>query len=482
MRRARQLAESTPASRERVVDLLRAVAIIAVVLGHWLITDIRYDPAGRLTGRSALGDLPWAYPLTWVFQVMPVFFLVGGYANAASLTAYRNRGGDAAGWLQERSARLVRPTTVLLLTLAVCATGASAVGAPADQVRTVVWFASIPLWFLSAYLTVVLLAPLTYRLHRRYGFAVPAVLAVLVAVGDLARFSGVPVVGAANFLFGWLALHQIGYAWRDGRLPPGPRIGLPLLLGGLIAAVLLTGPGPYPVSMIDVAGERPHNMSPPTIALLAVATAQLGLILLLRPGLDRWLRRPGPWSVVVAVNAVVLTVFLWHISAAALLAGALGGLHLLPTPPVGTAFWWLWRIPWLIMLAAVLAVLVAVFGRFEMRPESRKLPLPGPVRAALAAVPRRPWVRATLTVAGYAGAVFGLLTNSLAPKTAADPLGIPPVALIGYLLAAAVLRLLRTAGPRPAPQQPHPQPPSTQEPSTQHSSTQRPPRPSRGQD
>ncbi|WP_182877926.1 hypothetical protein [Microbispora sp. H10670] len=34
-REVRRLAEPTPPSRERFVDLLRAVSIVAVVLGHW---------------------------------------------------------------------------------------------------------------------------------------------------------------------------------------------------------------------------------------------------------------------------------------------------------------------------------------------------------------------------------------------------------------------------------------------------------------
>lgn len=439
MRRARHLAESTPASRERVVDLLRAVAIIAVVLGHWLITVVEYDNAGQLTGRSALGALPWAYPLTWAVQVMPVFFLVGGYANAASLTAHRERGGGGTGWLQDRSNRLVRPTTVLLLTLATCAAGASLVGAPPELVRMVVWFASIPLWFLAAYLTVVLLAPVMYALHRRYGFAVPAVLVALVGLGDLVRLADVPLIGTGNYLFGWLAMHQLGFALRDGRLPAGPRLGLPLLVGGLVVAAILTGPGPYPVTMIDVAGERPHNMSPPSIALLAVATAQLGLILLVRRSLERWLQRSGPWTVVVAINAVVLTVFLWHISAAAVLAGALAGLGLLPTPAVGSAAWWLWRIPWLLLLAMVLAALVAVFGRFEARPRTARGD-----RWRIPSVLRRADVRSPLTVAGYLALIFGLLGNSLTPREEPEPLGLPLLALAAYLLGAGTLRLLRT--------------------------------------
>jgi peptidoglycan/LPS O-acetylase OafA/YrhL len=103
----RELAARTPTRRERHIDLLRAVAILAVVTGHWLVITIEYDPGkGQLTGYSVLGVLTWSHPVTWLFQVMPVFFIVGGYANAASLNAHRHRGGGDAGWLLDRSARL----------------------------------------------------------------------------------------------------------------------------------------------------------------------------------------------------------------------------------------------------------------------------------------------------------------------------------------------------------------------------------------
>ena len=448
MRRVRELAETTPASRERYVDLLRALAITAVVLGHWLISVIGHAADGRLTGHSALSDLRWAHPLTWLVQVLPVFFLVGGYANAASLEAHRRRGGDAVEWLLDRSGRLVPPTTVLFVVLASGALLARLPGADPAQVRTVVWFASIPLWFLSAYLVAVVLTPVMYRLHRRFGLAVPVVLVGLVALGDLARLRGASGLGDGNFLFGWLAIHQIGFVWRDGRLPAHRRVWVPLLVGGLAAAVLLTGPGPYPVSMIDVPGERLHNMSPPTVALLAVATAQLGLILALRDRAERWLHRPGPWRAVVAVNAVVLTIFLWHTSAVVLLAGALDALHLLPTPPVNSLAWWLWRVPWLIMLIIVLAGLVAIFGRFETRDNRRRTRrdrrLPARLARALAAAP----ARLVLTAAGYAGAVLGLLGNNLAPKEGHYLFGMPAPTLAAFLAGAGVLRLLRSVPER----------------------------------
>jgi hypothetical protein len=446
MGRLRRLADATPAHRQRYVDLLRAVAIVLVVIGHWLITVIeRRD--GEVVGRSALGELSWAHPVTWLVQVIPIFFLVGGYANAASWQGRRRSDGDAVGWVQDRSGRLLRPTTVLLLVLAAAALVARVLGASPVQVRPVVWFATIPLWFLSAYLVVVLLTPPMYALHERWGFAVPAVLAVLVAVGDVARFTGRPALADGGYLFGWLAVHQLGFAWRTGALPARPRVGAVLAGAGLVALVLLTVVGPYPVAMLDVPGEL-RNASPPTVALLAAATFQIGVAFVLAPVAERWLRHRRPWTAVVAVNAVILTVFLWHVTAAILLIGALNAVDLLPTPRVDTAAWWLWRVPWLAALLLVLAALVAVFGPVETRTPHRAGSRSGRLPAPVSAVLDRPLVSAGLTVLGYAAAVYGLLDNNTAARDSPEPLGLPTAALVAYLAGAGVLRLLRSV-PRP---------------------------------
>ena len=107
MHRLREYAEHTPPQRERYVDLLRAVAILIVVLGHWMVIVVTSATRGGVEGFSALEVLPWGRPITWLLQVMPVFFLVGGFANAASFTSHTRRGGGATEWLLDRSARLV---------------------------------------------------------------------------------------------------------------------------------------------------------------------------------------------------------------------------------------------------------------------------------------------------------------------------------------------------------------------------------------
>lgn len=97
--RLRELAERTPPQRERHVDLLRAPAITAVVLGHWLVITVTYDDQGGLGGFSALEELTWAHtPLTWMFQVMPLFFVVGGFANADPMSSQRDPDTSGIRW------------------------------------------------------------------------------------------------------------------------------------------------------------------------------------------------------------------------------------------------------------------------------------------------------------------------------------------------------------------------------------------------
>lgn len=433
-----RLARHTPAARQRHLDLFRAVAITAVVLGHWLLVAVSHDPAGRLTGTSALRTLTWAHPLTWMFQVMPVFFLVGGYANAASLTAHRRRhsGGDA-DWLLARGARLVRPTTCLLLAISLAALGARIAGADPVEIARAGWLASIPLWFLVAYLAMIALTPLTHRAHRRAGPAVPVLLLALVLAGDgLRLWSGDEVWAWGNYLFAWLAIYQVGFLWYDGRLPAGRRGALVVLLGGLAALLGLTVAGPYPVSMVSIPGAAVQNSAPPSLALLALATAQLGLALLLRDPADRWLRRPRPWLAVVALNAVALTMFLWHMAAVVLVTVGLDRLGWLPTPAVESPQWLWWRIPWVMILAVVLAALVVVFAPVEFRAAAR---------LALRADPGGSPGAMVAAVAGYAATLTGLLWISVSGVADRGPFGLPAGALLAYLAGALVLRLARAA-------------------------------------
>jgi Acyltransferase family len=371
----RGLAASTPDSRNRVVDLLRAGAILVVVLGHWLLAAVVVRDGDLVLGHL-LELAPWTHPLTWVFQVMPVFFLVGGYANALSWRAARRRGETYAGWLRARLHRLLTPVVPLLLTWLVAASVAYAAGVPGGTLRTASQVALVPTWFLSAYVVVCAVAPATLWLWERLGWWSVAGGLGLGGLVDLVSIATDTLpLGFANYLVVWATVHQLGYAWLDRRLD-GTGRRLALAAGGVLATLALVRVGPYPVSMIGLDDAVVNNSYPTRVTLATLGLAQAGVVLALEPVLARWLRRPGPWAATVLVNTRIMTIYLWHLTAmvvvigASLLAGDVG----LGVEPVGPG-WWLSRPLWWAVLALVTLGLVALLGRFETpRPDGSPAP------------------------------------------------------------------------------------------------------------
>lgn len=66
----------TTSDRDRVVDLVRVLALAGVVVGHWLKQGWYVDDGDVLHRAGLLGIAPWTHPLTWVLQVIPIFFIM----------------------------------------------------------------------------------------------------------------------------------------------------------------------------------------------------------------------------------------------------------------------------------------------------------------------------------------------------------------------------------------------------------------------
>lgn len=363
--RAAEIAARTPESRNRYVDFLRALSILAVISGHWLIAA-PYVAGGTLTLTNMLARQPWTQLLTWVFQVMPVFFFVGGYSNGVSWHAARRDGKSYGTWLDARLARLVGPVLPLILLWAVLGAVASQVGARPELIRVASQMALIPVWFLAVYVAVVVLVPVTHAAWRRWGMASFWVLAVVVVLDDLLFFGAdLRAVGWLNYGFIWIAVHQLGYAWRDGRLGG---VGQTLLwaVGGLVILVGLVTLGPYPLSMVSVPGQDVSNTLPPKLPMLLLGVTQCGVLLTLERPVRRWLERPIPWTGTVLVNGMIMTIYLWHLTASTLVIGlavVFGGLGLSIEP--GGGLWWAMRPLWLLSYALGLTALALPFSRFE---------------------------------------------------------------------------------------------------------------------
>jgi peptidoglycan/LPS O-acetylase OafA/YrhL len=281
-----EMAERTPEERNRYVDFLRAVSILMVVSGHWLVAA-PWIQEGAFVAGDLLEMRPNTQWLTWVFQVMPIFFIVGGYANAVSLESAKRRSVGYAGWLATRLHRLVTPLLALLLGWALLALTLYFFGVEGDTTRLASRGALIPIWFLAIYIAVVMLAPLTYKAWERWGFASLFAFVAVGAIVDALFFAAeIKWPGWTQYFWVWLSVHHLGYAWRDGRLGSPARL-LAWSAIGFGALWILIFEGPYPFAMVGSPDEGLSNTLPPKITLFALGVFQFGLLLAIEAPMRR---------------------------------------------------------------------------------------------------------------------------------------------------------------------------------------------------
>jgi len=364
----RELAAQTPDSRNRAIDFYRAAALIIVVLGHWLASAVYVEADGALRFTNILELADWTHWLTWVIQVIPVFFIVGGYANWLSYHSAVRHNRSIGSWITARFRRLMTPVVPFLAVWTVISVGAGLLGVDHSLIRAGSFAVVTPLWFLAVYLVVILAVPVTVWLWTRIGWwSVVFGLALAFAVDWLRYATGYDWIGWLNFGFVWLTAHQLGYRWATERTAPAAAplfATIPIVLGVMLGLTLF---GPYPISMVGVPGATANNTLPPTAVLAVLAILQYAVVRLLEPAAGRLMHRTRPWLAVVSFHVVMMTVYIWHLPTMAIvvLVGYWAGFGFSIEPL--TAEWWLTRPVWIVVLSIALAGVIAVFGRFEPR-------------------------------------------------------------------------------------------------------------------
>ncbi len=354
-----RMAELTPASRDRTVDLLRAGAIAVVVLWHWVFSITHRDETGTFTMPNPLPGVPGSWALTWVLQVMPLFFVIGGYADLAAWTSAERRGEGALAFLRSRARRLLLPPAAMVAAWAGVEAARLLLLPGARSVLTWGMVVFVPLWFLAVYTATTALVPLTVRLHRRHGWRAAAVLVAAPLAVDRVRSAGAGWLAVPGMVLVFVACHQLGYLWRD-RQVTRPAV---LAVGAAGVLAILTTVGGYERSMVAIPGS-PSNMFPTTVCIAVLGAFQLGLVLWARPALERLTASRPVWLAVIGVNGVAMTIFTWHMTA--WMAAALAWERLVG-PLGGTADggWWSTRPVWIVLPGLVLAALVTTFRRLE---------------------------------------------------------------------------------------------------------------------
>ncbi len=371
---------AVPASRDLVVDFIRVACMFAVVAVHLLMMGISVDSSGVGVG-NPLTSLSWFAQGTWFGQVMPLFFVVGGFASLTSWRSLQRKGGDAGDYLRNRVLRLVRPTVALYAFLAIALWSATAAGVPGELLAVIAAGAGVQLWFLAAYLICQAMVPTMAKLHGLAPYRTLAALAAGAVVVDVLRlglernpwgFDSNPI-GLLNMVFVWGLLQQLGFFYADGFFDRYSRWKLIMAAAACyVVLVPLTHSGPYPVDMLT-------SQNPPMFPLILVGLAHVLLVKAVYPVLQRFVNVGWVQKVMFVVGSRAMTIYLWHLPLIIAMFGVALVLRL-PFPEPASSEWWLTR-PLFYVAAWALVLLVSTpLVRLELATTALA---PGAVRPAM---------------------------------------------------------------------------------------------------
>lgn len=381
-------ARPVPVGRDLTLDLARVTCVILVVFVHILFTGVGRAPDGSLLIERTVEAQPWFSAATWVANIMPLFFVVGGYAARAGWRSAVARGESVDAFVRIRLARLARPATVVFVFFTVALGAVRMLGVDPALVDVVAVGVGSPLWFLAAYLVVQACAPAMMRLHERHGARVLLVLLACALLVDGVRYIviggllGIPPVspvgygagqemfGVPNIVFVWLFAQQVGFFLYDGWFAQRRWWQLALLMAaGYLALCGLVSLDGYSWSMLA-------NQWPPTAPMAVLAVIQAaGLTLLHRP-LTALMKTRAARGAVFVVGSRLMTVYLWHLPVIMILIGVQLVLPW-PMPAPGSAVWWWTRPLFLLLVLAVVWAASLWLVRFEATPAPGAPRFPG---------------------------------------------------------------------------------------------------------
>ena len=387
--------------RDQAIDLLRFGCLVVVVILHSLMSAAVLGPGGAVEPTVALSNTAGFAAASWLFQIMPLFFIIGGYAGITGWRRTRARGGTWTDYLRARLRRLVVPVTVLIGLAGLGLSVAGELGVSPDLLAEASLRIGQPLWFLAVYVGLTALVPVAVHFHETAPRRSLASLAgAVIVVDSLVAVTGVTGLGYLNFLLVWPLVQQLGFFYADALDRPVNRpIAWFVLVAALLTLVGLVSAGVYSPNMLV-------NLNPPTGALVLLGVVQMCGLRLGHARLGRMLNaadettststgeaaldprvlRAQIWDRVIAWgNRYGMHVYLWHMSIVIVLIGGLGALaqvvSLVPgaselvLPEIGSSWWWATRLPWL-MIVMVLSGLVAM--------AAERIPLPSEQRFASA--------------------------------------------------------------------------------------------------
>jgi hypothetical protein len=346
--------------RDSAVDLVKAACLLVVVGLHTLMGGITVGEDGPTISNALAGNYAFAWA-TWGVQVMPLFFLLGGFASIISWRRMREKGALHADYIRQRVNRLARPAVRPIALVGASLAALAFTGISPEVLGTLGLMIRQPLWFLAVYLGCSAFVPLMTGLHERAPrLTLFGLLGAALTIDTVSVTFHLPLVSALNFLFIWLFIQQLGFWYADGAFAKLPRWALLVCgvaaYGTLVVLTLVVG---YSTDMYE-------NLNPPTTCILVLGVGQIFLVAFAHPWLTRVAEHASVRRVVDAINGNAMTIYLWHVPVAVVVGLTMVRVGLGAPEPLSAA-WWETRPLFLLLVAIAVIPVVAFIARQEAR-------------------------------------------------------------------------------------------------------------------
>lgn len=312
---------NTSISRERFIDFLKTVGLLLLVINSFSFLDINYSGGEYLIINNSLMSSNLTI-VTWFTVGLPIFIFSMGFTNL--IAWYSNVGRDGSQWnyLVDRINSLLGPVLVLIFVVSI---GLNVLlrsnlipnylTTTEDGVISLVEFTLWPLWLVSIYMVMVMFAPLTIYLHKKYPYLTLLVFALVTIFIDILE---VPInysyIQVFNYLFFWLTIHQLGYFYADGKIQMLDKRFY--FLSSLVFYGFLYYQVFFNKILLNFANYRLNSISnedPPSAYYLIVSLAFIFLLISLQNYVDKLLNNRKVWLIFSHIHSNIYTIYLWHL-------------------------------------------------------------------------------------------------------------------------------------------------------------------------
>ena len=321
---------NTSISRERFIDFLKTFGLLLLIINSISFLNIYYSG-----GEYFIINKSYSYSnitfLTWFTVGLPIFIFSMGFTNL--IAWYSNVGRDGSQWnyLVDRINSLLGPVLVLIFVVSVGLNILLRTNLIPDYLTTtedgvisLVEFTLWPLWLVSIYMVMVMFAPLTIYLHKKYPystlalFALATVLIDIIEVAILLNFIEIVInysyVQVFKYLFFWLTIHQLGYFYADGKIQMLSKkiyFLFSLVFYGFLYFIVFK----YKI-FLNFANYRLSSISnedPPSAFYLVVSLAFIFLLISLQKFLEKLMNNRKVWLIFSHIHSNIYTLYLWHL-------------------------------------------------------------------------------------------------------------------------------------------------------------------------